>query len=136
MSPDPRRNPAAFENVGAAVSVVAANAPSSARREMLVEQSFVMVKRRPVASCLAAVLCGTCLCHPQMHGFYCTSFPRDQRRFLSNFRKSRAIGKKLLNVSKLWQLRKDPMRGYITEGDASPSDGNVIRQIFTLPVTV
>lgn len=32
MSPPPRRNPAALENVGAAVTAVAANAPRRARR--------------------------------------------------------------------------------------------------------
>jgi hypothetical protein len=32
ISPAPRKNPAAFENVGAATTVAAANAPSIARR--------------------------------------------------------------------------------------------------------
>jgi hypothetical protein len=42
MSPPPRRNPAAFEYVGAAATAVAANAPSKARRETLEEDIFVM----------------------------------------------------------------------------------------------
>lgn len=42
MSPLPRKKPAALANVGAAVNAVAANALKSARRDILVELSFVM----------------------------------------------------------------------------------------------
>ena len=42
-SPPPRKNPAAFENVGAADTAVAANAPKSPRRVKPVDFVFVIV---------------------------------------------------------------------------------------------
>ena len=46
-SPDPRRNPAALEKVGAAVTAVAANAPKRARRLKPLELDIVIVPKRP-----------------------------------------------------------------------------------------
>ena len=48
MSPAPRKKPAALEKVGAAVIVVAAKAPSKARRVKPVELDSVISMRRPV----------------------------------------------------------------------------------------
>jgi hypothetical protein len=52
ISPAPRKNPAAFENVGAATTVAAANAPIMARRVIKVVLSVTIQSRvlvRPAA---------------------------------------------------------------------------------------
>ncbi|MEO9821674.1 MAG: hypothetical protein ABJQ34_10585 [Paracoccaceae bacterium] len=69
MSPEPRKKPAAFENVGAAVIVVAANAPSSARRVKPVELDSVISLRRPVRLPGHDVT-RPISSHPQMQRFY------------------------------------------------------------------
>lgn len=70
MSPEPRKKPAACENVGAAETAVAANAPISALRVMPDEFDAAILLRRPVC-CLPVMLHRPFSSHPQMHLSYC-----------------------------------------------------------------
>src|SRR6056297_1381338 len=70
MSPDPRRKPAALLKVGAAVIVVAANAPNSARRVMPDElKSVIYLAPVPSLTCFPPVR-AVLPSHPQMQLLY------------------------------------------------------------------
>ncbi len=73
MSPPPRRKPAALAKFGAAVIIVAANAPRRPRREITLALAFVMVKSlsRVLYLC-ARDVARTLPSHPQMQELYAT----------------------------------------------------------------
>ncbi len=66
MSPAPRKKPAALENVGAASTAVAANAPKMPRREMLEELSVVIVSRLSRRFSCPTLLCGIGMLSPDV----------------------------------------------------------------------